>query len=594
MISISSHRIIFIASVVLALLFLSLSPLQSQEPAALKHKNFLILHSYSTDHEWTRKLNNGIISELGKLDWTNSYRFEYMDSNNFFSQNYLLHLKEIYRIKYSEFHIDGIIAVDNNALDFLALYGRPLFANAPIVSIGINTRNSIPENLTGTTVILEQANHLETLKQALAQNSDATEGYIVADNSTSGLALLEEVKQLLPQLQTDIRLTIVAPMPFEELIEWATTRDNNNFIYLLPYFRDSTGRSFEQGYVARFLAKVAKIPTYVSWDFQLGTGVVGGRVVSGSDHGRMAATTLIDNLQGKSSVSLIELSGDTQKNIYDYAVTQQIDVPTKKLPDDIEYINKPVSLYQQHKAVLLPLMFIIVALSAYLFLILKNLASQKIINRHSNEILALNAELIETQKGLVSTLGEVIESRSEETGNHVRRVALISRYIGEKVGLNDHELDTLEAASPLHDVGKIGISDTILHKPGTLTPDEFEIIKQHTTIGKNILQYSDRELLSSASEIAYQHHERWDGTGYPNGIRGVEINILARITMLVDVYDALKTTRCYKTAWPEDKITAYLRQQSGHHFDPELVMIFLDNIDDIQEIHAMNSPADSV
>jgi HD-GYP domain-containing protein (c-di-GMP phosphodiesterase class II) len=198
--------------------------------------------------------------------------------------------------------------------------------------------------------------------------------------------------------------------------------------------------------------------------------------------------------------------------------------------------------------------------------------------------MTLNREMIETQRELLSTLGEVIESRSQETANHVRRVAAYSALLGEKYGLGQEDILILEAAAPMHDIGKIGIPDAILNKPGTLSEAEYESIKHHTVIGQRILHTSDRRLMAAARTIALQHHERWDGTGYPCGLKGEEISLPARICALADVYDALSLGRVYKPAWPREKVLEFVRRERGGMFDPRIVDLFFENLDAIEAI----------
>lgn len=139
-------------------------------------------------------------------------------------------------------------------------------------------------------------------------------------------------------------------------------------------------------------------------------------------------------------------------------------------------------------------------------------------------------------------------------------------------------------ASPIHDIGKIAISDQILLKPGKLTPSEFEIVKTHTTIGYNLLKSSNREVLKSAAIIAHEHHERYDGGGYPRGLKGEEIHIYGRIVAVADVFDALGSPRVYKKAWILNDILAYFQEERGKHFDPKLVDILLDNLDEFLRV----------
>lgn len=200
------------------------------------------------------------------------------------------------------------------------------------------------------------------------------------------------------------------------------------------------------------------------------------------------------------------------------------------------------------------------------------------------ETLLLKDEIIETQKELVYILGEAVEKRSKETGAHVKRVANISKLLAIKSGLSEAESELIKLASPLHDVGKIGIPDHILNKPGRHTDEEFAIMKTHAQLGHDILNRSDKKVLQLGAIIAHQHHERWEGGGYPRNLKGNEIHIAGRITALADVFDALGSKRCYKDAWPIEQIVAEISKQKGKQFDPDLVDIMLANIQEITAI----------
>lgn len=196
----------------------------------------------------------------------------------------------------------------------------------------------------------------------------------------------------------------------------------------------------------------------------------------------------------------------------------------------------------------------------------------------------LNKEIIDTQKEVLYTLGEIVEFRSKETANHVRRVAEYSYVLALEYGLSETEADLLRMASPMHDIGKIGIPDTILTKPAKLTDEEFELIKTHTTIGYDILKRSNRMIMKTAATIALEHHERWNGNGYPYGKKGEEINIMSRITQIADVYDALSHKRVYKAAWSDEDVYEEIKRQKGIMFDPKLVDLFFENLDRIVDI----------
>ena len=195
------------------------------------------------------------------------------------------------------------------------------------------------------------------------------------------------------------------------------------------------------------------------------------------------------------------------------------------------------------------------------------------------ELLQLHKELEQTQKEIIYKMGEVGESRSQETGNHVKRVAEYSRILALLAGLGKKNAELLYAASPMHDIGKVAIADSILKKPGRLTPEEFHIMQKHAEIGYHILKSSKRPILRAAAIVAYRHHEKWDGTGYPNGNSGKKIHIFGRITAVADVFDALGSDRVYKKGWEIDRIIQLFKDERGKHFDPDLVDLFLKNLD---------------
>lgn len=200
------------------------------------------------------------------------------------------------------------------------------------------------------------------------------------------------------------------------------------------------------------------------------------------------------------------------------------------------------------------------------------------------EPLRLTHEIVETQHELLQVLGEVVENRSQETGRHVYRVAEIAHLLALAYGLSKEQAEMLKTAAPMHDIGKVGIDDSILHKPGELDFSEFEVMKRHAEIGHRILTRIDRPLLNIAARIAHEHHENYDGSGYPRGLKGKEISIEGRIIAVADVLDALSHPRVYKAAWNDESIRAYFQQQRGIKFDPELTDLVFQNWDAIVSI----------
>ncbi len=203
------------------------------------------------------------------------------------------------------------------------------------------------------------------------------------------------------------------------------------------------------------------------------------------------------------------------------------------------------------------------------------------------ENLHLAQEIEFTQREIIYTLGEVTEARSHETGFHVKRVGEYAKIIAHSYGLNVDQANLVKIASALHDVGKVGIPDAILNKPSQLTDAEFGLMKEHSIIGHRLLGKSKRVILKTAATIAFQHHEHFDGTGYPQGLKGDEIEIFARITAISDVFDALSSDRIYRPAWSDEQIFDYIRQQSGRMFDPDIVDIFFKTLPELLEIRTL-------
>ncbi len=209
----------------------------------------------------------------------------------------------------------------------------------------------------------------------------------------------------------------------------------------------------------------------------------------------------------------------------------------------------------------------------------------------SLESAMLTQEIEETQKEIIFTMGEIGESRSKETGNHVKRVAEYSYLIAKGLGIKEEEAELIRIASPMHDIGKVAIPDSILKKPGKLTDEEFDLMKTHTTIGYGLLKNSKRRILQTAAIVSFQHHEKWNGRGYPEKLKGEEIHLYGRITAIADVFDALGSDRVYKKAWELERIINLFKEERGEHFDPQVVDAFLEQLPEILKVRDLYSDA---
>lgn len=208
------------------------------------------------------------------------------------------------------------------------------------------------------------------------------------------------------------------------------------------------------------------------------------------------------------------------------------------------------------------------------------------LQQRMKEVEALNREITDTQREVIFTMGAIAETRSKETGNHVRRVAEYSKLLAIHYGIPEEEAEMLKQASPMHDIGKVAIPDVILNKPGLYNDEERKVMSRHALLGYEMLMKSSRPLFKMAAIVAYEHHEKWDGTGYPNKTKGEDIHIYGRITALADVFDALGSQRVYKDAWTDERIFKLMKDEKGKQFDPKLVDIFFEHLDSFLEIRS--------
>lgn len=202
----------------------------------------------------------------------------------------------------------------------------------------------------------------------------------------------------------------------------------------------------------------------------------------------------------------------------------------------------------------------------------------------AEEVRRATAEIFQRERETITRLARAAEFRDPETGAHIQRMARYSALIAERLGMSRAQVEHMLQAAPMHDVGKLGIPDYILLKPGRLNPEEREIMKQHAAIGHDILKDSASVVVQLGASIALSHHEKYDGTGYPHGLVGEKIPIEGRIVAVADVFDAITSERPYKKSWPIDDAVAFLREGRGTHFDPLCVDTFFDSLDEVLRI----------
>jgi HD-GYP domain-containing protein (c-di-GMP phosphodiesterase class II) len=208
------------------------------------------------------------------------------------------------------------------------------------------------------------------------------------------------------------------------------------------------------------------------------------------------------------------------------------------------------------------------------------------------ENLSLHDEIVHSQRQLILLLSSAIEERSPELRNHVRRVSEYAVQLGRLYGLSEPDLELLNIGAVMHDLGKIGIPDAVLNKAGPFDPEERKLMQTHVQRGRELLSGQTSEMMQQAQIVVGQHHEQWDGGGYPAGLTGEQIHIFGRIAAIADVFDALTTQRCYKQPWPVPQAIEFIREQRGRQFDPHLVDLFLDNVELFLSIRSRLIPSE--
>ena len=282
---------------------------------------------------------------------------------------------------------------------------------------------------------------------------------------------------------------------------------------------------------------------------------------------------VMEQLQGLEDVSLPPILVVTAQNTSDYR---------QRALDNggSDYVTKPFDA----KEVLSRVRNLLDVQLAHTFMRRQNELLDKKVQERTAALQLAHHQLQETQLQVVRRLGRAAEYRDNETGLHIIRMSKIAELLGRAAGMSGEQTELLLNAAPMHDIGKIGIPDNILLKPGKFEPDEWEIMKTHAQIGADILSGDDSELLVMARKIALTHHEKWDGSGYPNGLQGEDIPLVGRVTALADVFDALTSERPYKKAWPVEKAVNLIKEEKGKHFDPVLVEHFMNLLSEITEI----------
>lgn len=549
-------------------------------------REILIVQSYQRDYEHTRALENGIVDYFTNLDETIRVHYEFLDTKKDISMYDFDRIAESMIKKYAHMQLDGVILCDDDALNFHLKYGEKIWPNVEhIVATGINSIKPYTNLDDDRLVIIEELPDIEkTIEAALIQNKNKKIDTLnfIYDVTITSKSMEKEIELLVEDKYSNFNVNHYVDKTPNELKYIVESENENQIFFFVIYSRDRNGISYYYDEVPKYITQNSKNPVYGLWEFYMGTGLIGGYMASSYSYGKDAAQIMRFLWEGKVVPKVQYENGTHQKYIFDYNILKTYNI--NDVPKNSTIINKPESYFEKNKTLIMIFSGIISVLMIIIVLLVFVIRQKNFLNLKNQEIVGLNNDIIDTQKDLISRFGDVIETRSHETASHVKRVAEISKFMALKYGLDEYEANILCIISPMHDIGKIGIPEEILHKPGKLTEKEFEVMKYHTNIGYEILKSSDKEILKKASIVALEHHEKWDGSGYPNKKAGEEIDIFARITAIADVYDAVRSDRVYKKAWSFEKARALIESERGNQFEPKLTDIFLENIREIESI----------
>jgi HD-GYP domain-containing protein (c-di-GMP phosphodiesterase class II) len=552
---------------------------ESQE----RPKRILILQSYEPSFKWTSDIQNGIVDKFNQDNVPVRISVEFLDTKRISTPEYYQSFSQYFKIKYDHYTFDGIIIVDDNALTFFKNYSKPLTLTAPYVAVGINDLNVDLSSVNNKGIIIYEKDDVNKNINAIVKlNPSIKNLYFLSDRSTTSELVR---KRVITSLSNFSKLNVIEirDKTLREAAQQLSTISKDDAV-LLSHYNTEISRGIYHSYpgVAETISQASRAPVFVLGEYFILSDVVGGIVLRPHNIGLKAAETLLtitSNIEHSQSKEV-----EVNLPVYNYSALKKHSIPTSLLPDNSVILNKPTSFIEEHLEILLISSAIIIILVVIIFIQSMTIRHKRRINNQHKKIVTLQKKTLSIQKDMINVLGEAIETRSGETGQHVKRVAKLSALMAKLLGLSHRECEMLEIISPMHDVGKIAIPESILDKPGKLTPSEWEIMQTHTTAGYKLLKSSNSDLTNIAAIIAYEHHERWDGKGYPNQKSAEEIHLFARITSIVDVFDALLSLRCYKEPWPIEDAVALFKRERGHQFDPQLIDIMLDNLKDFIQI----------
>ncbi|MEZ9576620.1 MULTISPECIES: HD domain-containing phosphohydrolase [unclassified Vibrio] len=540
-------------------------------------KRILVLHSYEPSYQWTADFQKGIDSAFSQSQTEVKLSIEYLDSKRVHSPEYYDSLANYLRAKYAGYKFDGVIATDDNAANFLESLPNLIDRSTPVVAAGINDFSTDMYAVSDRATVLYENDQIDVnIKLISKLRPNLKNLYFVNDYSVTSELIHKEMNKMMAEF-SNINLVEIRDLSLEHTSQFLEGISADDAVLLSHYnteLKQGVYHTYQE--IADTLSKASAAPVFALWQFYISGDVLGGYVNHSQSMGEEAVDALDKYLPLGFTTPLTP--GDTKRFVFNYPAMKRYGISANALPDEAVFINEPSSFIRKNFQLLLGLSMVIAGLSLIILMQFVTLRQKKELANKNKRILKLQKQTLNIQKDMIHVLGEAIETRSGETGNHVKRVAKLSALLAKYRGLSHREVEMIEIISPMHDVGKISVPESILDKPGKLTDQEWEVMKLHTTAGYNLLKSGAGDITNLAAIIANEHHERWDGAGYPNGKVGDEIHLFARITAVADVFDALLSARCYKEPWPLEMVVDLFERECGYQFDPQLTKLLLKHL----------------
>ncbi len=552
--------------------------------------NVLVVYTYPAHVSWSEQLQ----TELNRLNREYGFRFNF---DVVYLDYYKRHDKEYVRAQARAIskkkpangkEWDAIVAYDDFAATLVASHeGYIQNEDIKLFILGITDGYLGDYEIESDHEVSIDTYDVNGLILAITSTIDEIDSiHIVVDQTSFGNYMFDSIYGKLASF-FDVPIFITREKPISELHDIIKSKTKNDVVVLGSYrLRNNPDTNFFYGdqIIDSFELEDVDASVFVTIGSHIRSGVLGGKVRSATLQAEHAFQLLWDTLVVGLPTSNQTVYKTYARYKWDYDALISKGISIKKLPKNSTVLNTPVVHEDNVGAVIGTTVLVLVLLGV--ILLQRKLHIQKLMLKE--QVQQKKQELLSNQKEILAMLGGVIETRSGETGNHVHRVSLISEKLALLLGIPQDDAETLGLVSVLHDIGKVSVPDAILNKPGKLTETEFATMQKHTTIGYEMLSNTNSELIQLAAFVAHEHHEKWNGKGYPLGKAKEEIHVFSRIVAIVDVFDALLSTRPYKAPWPPQRVYDLISEERGEHFDPEIADVFLENFDTLLAIHREN------